>query len=213
MKLLLLVLLTLLLKLLAVAPPVVRVTSTALTKAAYLEAKKTAIVTKPTLTFPLKKQQARIVIPTAKGPKVFQDKGVGTDNDDQVEFKYLGYDTALKYHLVTGNYWEGFLCHFVGDNGQQLELSDTPDFSPDMRSFVVFSAGIEVSYLPNLIQLYRLENGRWRQIWKLEPSIEPATWEPEEMRWLSNSTLLMKKKTWAGKNPGSTFTYAKLTIQ
>ena len=47
----------------------------------------------------------------------------------------------------------------------------------------------------------------------LEPSVEPPTWEPEEINWLSNSTLLLKKRMWTGQNPGSTFTYAKLTIQ
>ena len=212
MKPLLLMLLALLLKLPAAGPSAVRVSFSPLTKAAYLAAKKAAVVTKPARTFPVKKQKGRIVIPTAKGPKVFQDKGVGTDNDDQVEFNYIGYAADLKYHLVTGNYWEGFLCHVVGDNGQQLKLSDTPDFSPDKRSFVVYSAGIEVSYLPNLIQLYRLKDGRWQQVWKLEPSIEPATWEPDEIHWLSNTTLLLKKKMWTGKNPGTTFSYAKLTI-
>lgn len=213
MKPVLLWLFALLLKLPAAGPPAGRVTLTPCTKGAYDEAKKTAITTKPTLTFPLKKQQGRVVIPTAKGPKVFQDKGVGTDNDDQVEFKYLGYAAELKYHLVTGTYWEGFLCHLVGDNGQQLELADTPDFSPNKRRFVVWSAGIEVSYMANVIQVYELESGRWWQVWKLEPSVEPATWEPEELHWLSNSTLLLKKKMWTGKNPGTTFTYAKLTIQ
>ena len=159
MKPLLLLFLSLLLQLPAARPPAVRVTFSPLTKAAYETAKKAAVVTKPVLAFPVKKQKGRIVIPTAKGAKVFRDKGVGTDNDDQVEFKYVGYAADISCHLVTGNYWEGFLCHVVGDNGQQLKLSDTPVFSPDKRSFIVYSAGIEVSYLPNLIQLYRLKDG------------------------------------------------------
>ena len=51
------------------------------------------------------------------------------------------------------------------------------------------------------------------QVWKLEPSVEPMSWEPDEIRWLSSLTLLLKKKMWTGKNPAATFTYAKLTIQ
>ena len=73
MKPLLPLLLTLLLKLLPAGPPAGRVTFSPLTKAAYLAAKKKAIVTKPKMTFPLKKVRGRIVIPTAKGNVVFKD--------------------------------------------------------------------------------------------------------------------------------------------
>ena len=165
------------------------------------------------MTFPLKKVRGRIVIPTATGPKIFQDKGVGTDNDDQVEFDYRGYAVGSKFHVVEGRYWEGFQCYLVGTNGQQVALPGPPAYSPDRQRFVVASSGIEVSFLPNSIQLFGLVNGRWQQLWKLEPSVEPATWEPDEIHWLSNSTLLLKKRMWAGKNPGSIFTYARLTIQ
>ena len=101
----------------------------------------------------------------------------------------------------------------MGANGQQVALPGPPVYSPDTQRFVVASSGIEVSYLPNSIQLFGLANGRWQPLWKLEPSVEPATWEPDEIHWLFNSTLLLKKKMWTGKSPGSTFTYAKLTIQ
>jgi hypothetical protein len=213
MKPALLLLLALLFKLPATAPTPVRVTFSPLTKAAYLDARKLTVVTKPALAFPVKKVRGRLVVPTAAGPKVFQDKGMGTDNDDQVQYEYLGYAAALKYHLVVCHYWEGYECKLVGDNGQQVALPSEPTFSPDLHSLVVYSAGIEVSYMENTIQVFRLENGRWRPVWQIEPSVEPATWEPQEVRWLSNSTLLLKKRMWTGKNPGSTYTYAKLTIQ
>jgi hypothetical protein len=213
MKPALLLLLALLFKLPATAPAPVRVTFSPLTKAAYLNARKLTVVTKPALAFPVKKVRGRLVVPTAVGPKVFQDKGVGTDNDDQVQYEYLGYAAALKYHLVVCHYWEGYECNLVGDNGQKVALPNEPTFSPDLHSLVVYSAGIEVSYMENTIQVFRLYNGRWQPVWQIEPSVEQATWEPQEVRWLSNSTLLLKKRMWTGKNPGSTYTYAKLTIQ
>ena len=214
MKPLLLLLLTLLLQLPAARPPAVRVTSSPLTKAAYLAAAKAAVVTKPTLTFPVKKQKGRIVVPTSKGPKVFQDKGVGTDDDDQQEFEYTGYLPLFKYHLLMGHFWERTQSLLVPANGEEhVELYGKPSFSPDFKNFVSIASGIEYSVYPNEIRLFRFKNGRWRRVWKLEPSVEPATWEPETIHWLSNTTLLLKKKMWTGKNPGTTFTYAKLTIQ
>ncbi len=212
MKLLLLWLLPLLGYLVPAGPPAVRVTFSPLTKAAYLAAKKAAVATKPVMTFPLKKVRGRIVIPTAKGLKVFQDKGMGTDSDDQELYEYAGYLPQFEYHLVIGHFWERTNWFLLGPVGPPFEFYDAPLYSPDLKHFVVISAGIEFEVYPNEIRLFRFENGRWRQVWKLEPSVEPATWAPDKIHWLSNSTLLLKKKMFAGKNPGNTFTYAKLEI-
>ena len=214
MQSLVLLLLVLLLKPPAAGPLAVRVTFSPLTKAAYLAAAKAAVTTKPVMTFPLKKLRGRIVIPTSKGPKVFQDKGLGTDNDDQVQFDYKGYLPQFKCHLLIGHYWERTQSLLVpASGGKQLSLYGQPVFSPDMQNFVSRASGIEYGVYPNEIRLFRFGNGHWQQVWKLEPSVEPATWEPDAINWLTNSTLLLQKKMWTGPNPGSTFTYAKLTIQ
>ena len=194
-------------------PPAVRVTFSPLTKAAYLAAAKAAVVTKPAITFPLKKVRGRIVIPTTKGPKVLQDKAVGTDDTEQAEYIYQGYLPQFGYHVVEAHLWERTQWILLDKQGRYLEFYEAPLFSPDLKSFVIASPGIEYTVYPNEIQLFRFENGRWRQVWKLEPSVEPMSWEPDKIRWLSNLTLLLKKKMWTGKNPGTTFTYAKLTIQ
>ena len=213
MKLLLLWLLPLLLNLPATGPPTVRVTFSPLTKAAYLAAKKSCILAKPVMTFPLKKVRGRIVIPTDKGPKVFQDKGMGIDNDDQSQYEYAGYLPQFGYHEVIGHFWERTNWLLLGPIGLPLELYDAPRYAPDLKHFVVISAGIEYAVYPNEIRLYQFGNGRWQQVWKLEPSVDPATWEPDEICWLSNSMLMLKKKMWIGKNSGTTFTYSKLTIR
>ena len=104
MKPVLLLLPVLLLQLPAAGPPSVRVTFSPLTKAAYLVAKKASIATKPVTTFPLKKVRGRIIIPTAQGQQVFRDKGVGTDNEDQAQFEYLGYLPQFGYHSLLGHF-------------------------------------------------------------------------------------------------------------
>ena len=106
MKPVLLLLLALLLKLPAGAPPKVHVTFSPLTKAAYEQAKKTAIMTKPTLTFPLKKQKGRIVIPSENGPKIFKDNPVAEDDPDWELYKYLGYSPRLNCHLIEHSHYE-----------------------------------------------------------------------------------------------------------
>lgn len=213
MKPALLLLLALLLKTPATVSAPVRVTFSLLTKAAYLAVRKVTVVTKPTLTFPVKKTQGRLVIPIATGTRVFQDKGVGTDDIDQAQYEYAGYLPQFGYHVVVGHFWERTNWLLLGPESVPLALYDAPAYSPDLKHFVVSAAGIEFSVYPNEIRLFSFVNGRWREVWKLEPSVDPATWEPQEVRWLSNSTLLLKKRMWNGKNPGATYTYARLTIQ
>ncbi|GAA4045312.1 hypothetical protein GCM10022409_34180 [Hymenobacter glaciei] len=165
------------------------------------------------MTFPLKKVRGRIVIPTSKGPKVFQDKGVGTDEVEQAQYEYAGYLPQFGYHVIIGHFWERTNWLLLGPGGAPLALYGEPLYSPDLKHFVVSAAGIENGTYPNEVRLFGFVNGRWQQVWKIEPSVEPMTWEPDGVQWLSNSTLLLKKKMWTGKNPGNTFTYSKMTIQ
>ena len=209
-----LLLLTLLLKLLAAGPPAVKVTFSPLTKAAYLAARKAVVVTKPAVTFPLKKQKGCIVIPTATGKKVFQDKGVGTDNDDQAQFNYLGFMSQHNCHLIEAHYWERTNFLLVDSQTEkQLSLYGKPLFSPDGKSFAVKSAGIEYGVYPNAIQLFRFEKGWWRQVWKIEPAIEPPSWEPWGLHWISASSLILEKRMWTAQSDGTAFTYSKLRVQ
>ena len=213
MKLLLLWLLPLLGYFPAAAPVPVRVTFSPLTKAAYLAAKKAAVSTKPAMIFPLKKVRGRIVIPTSKGPKIFQDNDADEENSDWEKYTYLSYWPEFECHLILHNHYEWSNYILLSKSGHQEELYDLPRFSPDRTTFVVISGGIEYWAFPNSIRLFRFEKGYWQQVWKVEPSIEPMTWEPDEIYWLSNSTLLLKKKMWVGSSLGKTFTYAKLEIR
>jgi hypothetical protein len=98
----------------------------------------------------------------------------------------------------------------VNDNGKHLELWGEPLFSPDMKHVASSCMGIEYGGgQPNIIQLLAWQNGEWREVWHLEPK----TWEPYRIAWLSPNTLLLSKEMWTGKNPGNTFTYTQLTIQ
>lgn len=216
MKLLLLLLLTPFPKLPAAGPPVVRVTFSPLTKAAYEQAKKAAIVTKPTLTFPLKKQKGRIVIPTTKGPKVFTDIVIdaaavkkGHGEEESTEYTYHGYLVDFKCHLIQAQYYETAQWLLVDAAGRQIELWGEPVYAPDLRHIAATCMGIEYGGgQPNIIQLLEFRNGALQQVWKQEPK----EWEPYRTAWTSNNTLILSKEMWIGKNPGNTFTYAKLTM-
>ena len=190
-------------------PTAVRVAFKPLTKSSYLQAKKGCVMAKPLVTFPIRKERGRIVIPTTKGQKIYQDKGLGTDNDDQARFEYAGYTPQFGYHTVTARLWERTQTYLIDKDGRQLELYDAPQYAPDMKSFVVGSSGLEYSVYPNSIRLFRFDNLAWREVW----SVEPKTWEPYSICWTSATTLLLSKKMWTEKSLGNTFAYAELAIK
>ena len=212
MKLLLLLLLPLISYLPASKPAPVRVTFSPLTKAAYLAARKACVSTKPQFTFPLKKQKGRIVIPTVKGPKIFQDKGRDEDDAEQERFQYLGYQPLSRCHLLKIIYYESAEYLLIDAAGKQLSLCGEPLFSPDMRHIAASSMGIEYGGgQPNMIQLLELRGGSVRQVWYLEPK----TWEPHRICWTSSSTMYLMQEQCErdGHYSPSRFTYKKLVIE
>ena len=198
------------------APPAVRVTFSPLTKAAYLQARKGCVETKPRITFPVKKVHGRIVIPTTKGRKVFTDTVVdeafmkkGHGEEESIQYTYLGYLPDYVSHLLQIQYYETTQWLFVSASGQQTELWGEPVFSPDMKHIASSCMGIEYGGgQPNIIQVLELQNGNPVEVW----STEPKAWEPYQLCWTSNGSLLLSKEMWIGKNPGTTFTYAKLLL-
>ncbi|WP_046245128.1 hypothetical protein [Hymenobacter terrenus] len=216
MKLTLLLLLALLFETSVADPAPGRVTSSPLMKTAYMEAKKACRAAQPQRTFPLKKANGRITIPTTKGPKVFKDvivdevalqKGIG--EEETLIHDYLGFLPEFHCHLLKLSYYETSEYLMIDEAGRQITLCGEPIFSPDMRYIVASSQGIEYGGgQANVIELLELQKSGLRQIWKLEPK----TWEPYRVCWASATALLLSKVMWTGKNPGSTYTYARLVV-
>ena len=208
MKLKFLLLLSLLIGARPSAPPAVRVTFSPLTKAAYLQAKKSCVEIKPRVTFPLKKQHGRIVIPTVKGQRVFQDGWVDGEHDEDTRYKYLGYWPSLHWHLVEGfHYSEVYRLHALTQSGQWLKLENSPDLAPDTSQFVVASGALDGIGAPT-IQLFQLKKGIWQERWR----IESKTWQVEQLEWLTSNSLLLQEKHWTEDFAKSWHTYAQLTI-
>jgi hypothetical protein len=187
----------------------VRVTLSPLTKTAYLHEKKSIIETKPHVTFPLKKQHGHIVIATAIGLRIFRDAQLPEDDPNWGKYTYQGYSPAVGYHLILRNHyeWSGYIL--VLKTGQQINLPNAPKFAPDAHSFIVASGSLDYEMIPNSLQLFQLDKHVWRQVWKLEPT----SWEPNQVAWVSPTTFLLEEKHWSKDYAHSWFTYARGTIR
>jgi hypothetical protein len=194
----------------------VRVTFSPLTEASYLQAKKNCVVTKPRVTFPLKKVHGRLVIPTAKGKRVFTDIVIteaaverGHSEDENKVHTYLGYLPEFHCHLVRIQLYETTQWLLLSEAGQQSTLWGEPILAPDGRHLAASCMGIEYGGgQPNIIQLLGLEKGVLKDLW----SVAPTQWEPSQLCWVANNALVVKKVMWTGKSRGNTFAYSKLII-
>ncbi|MET4076544.1 hypothetical protein [Hymenobacter sp. UYCo722] len=190
-------------------PTSVRVAFSPLTKAAYMQALKGKIAFTPRVTFPLKKQQGRLVIPSTKGPHVFRDGWVDGERDEDTQYKYLGYWPELRWHLVEGYHFsEVYRLNALTQNGQWLRLEDSPAISPDTSQFVVASGALDGIGTPT-IQLFQRKEGAWQQVWK----VESRSWQVEEVEWVAANALVLQQKHWNKTFSRAWYTYARLTIQ
>ncbi len=193
-----------------------RVTFSLLAKAVYLAVKKGCVETKLRVTFPLKKQRGRIIIPTVKGQKILADIIVdeafinqGHSEAEMTEYIYLEYLTAFQAHLIQVQFYEMTQWLLIDASGRQIELWGELVFAPDMKHIAASCMGIKYGGgQPNIIQLLELKNGVLSTAW----SLEPKTWGPYRICWSCSNSLLLSKKMWTEKNSGNTSTYSKLTI-
>jgi len=186
----------------------VRVVLSPLTKTAYSQALKGKITTTPRTTFPLKKQQGRLVIPSTRGAYVFRDGWVDGERDEETRYKYLGYWPALRWHLVEGYHFsETYRLNVLTQGGQWLKLEGDPQLGPDSSQFVVTSGALDGLGTPT-IQLFQQTKGSWRQVWR----VESHNWQVEQLEWVATSTLLLQQKHWNKTFSRAWYTYASLTI-
>jgi len=112
-----------------------------------------------------------------------------------------------KCHLIQVQYYETTQWLLVDGTGQQLDLWGEPIVSPDRHYIIAICMGIEYGGgQPNIVQLVALQNGVLRHVW----SLEPKTWEPYRICWISPDELVISKEMWTEKSQGTAFTYSKL---
>lgn len=163
-----------------------------LAKTAYAQALKSKISTTPRVTFPLKKRQKQLFIPSAKGTRIFRDGWVDGERDEDTRYRYLGYWPALQWHLVEGYHFsEVYRLNVLTQGGQWLKLNGDPQLSPNTSQFVVASGALDGLGTPT-IQLFRFTRGAWQQVWKLESD----SWQVEQLEWVAVNTLLLEQKHW-----------------
>lgn len=195
------------------AAPNVRFTR--VSAAAYAQARRQARPVQPVTTFPLRAQGRTLTIPTTAGPQVYRTLIVdaeavaqGHSESEDTVYTYHGWLSRFQRHVVEVAFFETQQWWLIGPDGRRLTLYGEPIYGPDGQTIVAMCAGLEYSGgQPNIVQLLRLQEGKLRPFWQLQP----ADWEPEELFWSSPTTLYLKREDYPAGRQGP-MSYWQLTV-
>jgi hypothetical protein len=125
----------------------------------------------------------------------FTLKKQNEEEDDQF-FSY----SLINYNLTKNLYffWEDWLeaghpimvNGFTGKTNTLVGSSFVQNKSNTMCAF--FAEDIDSGWTPNGIQLFEIKNNEWEEMFDFNPSTFYDYWGPVDLKWLDNSTLLIK---------------------
>ena len=107
-------------------------------------------------------------------------------------YRFITIFPQTGYFLVQINAWEGRAYRMIhGSTGTMIQLDAVPIISPDMKRLVTTSLDLEAGYMPNRIQIYRIEAVGIEQEWQKEF----AGSGPSDAEWIDRETISYLENT------------------
>lgn len=117
-------------------------------------------------------------------------KNDSTFGESMVSYELKSILPEPGYVHIKGLHWEWTTDRFVNiKSGVETYFWDNPVLSPNKQNLIAFSCDIEVGFMPNGIQLYKINADTITQVFEKE--IE--NWGPEEVKWESDTCLVIKR--------------------
>lgn len=111
-----------------------------------------------------------------------------TATPEACRYRYWGAAKQLHQWVLDAGFWEGSGVALIDQRtGQRTNTWGQPIASPGGRFFLAASADLRAEYNPNGLQLYQLTAAGPRLLWQRQFGY----WEPREVRWLDNHTVLI----------------------
>jgi hypothetical protein len=152
------------------------------------------------------KHDTILILPKTGKKVVFANDTI--EGENMVTYKYLKTIKLCNIVEIEATYWEWSRIFLVSLNtGKQTELWDFPNFSPNKKYIISSSGGLESGEMPNGFQLYKIENNDIKLVFEKEID----NWIPDEIKWKSDSTILIKRAK-LDKNDNRTYDYLKTKI-
>lgn len=118
-----------------------------------------------------------------------------TDEGEDTRYAYEHYFPEVDFFLLRAQFNEGNCWLLVHrQSGRKTYISGLPHFSPDGTKVITGNLDLESGYSFNGLAHYSLMNDSLALNWELEIS----NWGPRQIKWLSDSSLIIEKTYWVG---------------
>jgi|ERR1043165_1360748 hypothetical protein len=140
----------------------------------------------------VRRQDSTLFFKTAAGKEVTL-KDVDAEDDSYSRFYYMGKINEAGQYLSYGSFYEWFNYFLISDStGDTTILWGEPQISPDHKYIFTGNVDLDAGYTYNGFQLFTVED---RTLW-LIGDVHLDNWGPSEIKWLSNTELLVKRDVW-----------------
>jgi hypothetical protein len=119
------------------------------------------------------------------------------DTPNGIGYRFENYFPEVNYFLLEVIYVEGNSWMLINRrNGAKNLISGQPYFSPDKTKFIAANTDLEAGFSFNGLELYSIQSDSLMK----EGKVEIKNWGPENVKWISNSELEIKKTFWTNEN-------------
>ena len=131
-----------------------------------------------------------LIFVLASGKKAYIVNNDHTDGDDYASYSYLNDMKGINQWLIAGSYYEAWGCLFINKiNGDTTFLYGTPIVSPDKKYVLTYNMDLYAGFTYNGFELYEMKAGKPVLVERKEFS----GWGPDEVKWMDDTTLLVKQ--------------------
>jgi hypothetical protein len=129
-----------------------------------------------------------IVIKTASKNVVYRNDS--SDSDSMARYELISIMPDPGYVHIKGFHWEWTTDRFINlKSGTETHFWDNPVLSPDKQKVIAYSCDIEAGFMPNGIQLFKINQDTIINLFEKEID----NWGPEEVKWESDTSLVIKR--------------------
>jgi hypothetical protein len=117
-------------------------------------------------------------------------KNDSTDGDNMAFYEFKSYIPEPGYIYIEGSHWEWTSdCYVNIKNGSETNFWNNPTMSPNKKMIIAYSYDLVAGFMPNGIQLYRIDSDTIIQIFETEIT----NWGPDEIKWESDTSIVIKR--------------------
>lgn len=138
--------------------------------------------------------------------KLVSDRNMETD--DFSAYDYIGKINSINYYLVFVSYYEAFQYLMINSKtGKETYMCGAPAVSPNKKYLAAACCDLQAGFVFNGIEMYDVESDSLKSNWKHELT----KWGANELVWLDDHNLILKKQQLDSSSQNLVSSFIKLS--